>query len=140
MMSQLSTIGSFAAILFLSVLSPVLGNTGGATGDPIGFALTAGTTGGGSATAATPSDAAELKSWLEDDVARVIVSIGVEIFTVKSLLTFSDRLSAASTASLVPKVPAQTVLDAFPRPTLAQLEVNLQLTIAAGAMTWKAPQ
>jgi len=40
-------------------------------GKPVGFA--AGTTGGGSATPAVPKDIAQLKSWLEDSVARVIV-------------------------------------------------------------------
>lgn len=41
------------------------------TGTPDGFA--AGTTGGGDATPATPSSLEELKTWLTDDVARVIV-------------------------------------------------------------------
>ena len=41
------------------------------TGTPEGFAH--GTTGGGSATPAIPSSVAQLKQWLMDDVARVIV-------------------------------------------------------------------
>lgn len=40
-------------------------------GSPEGFG--SGTTGGGSATPAYPSSTTELKEWLEDDVARVIV-------------------------------------------------------------------
>lgn len=40
-------------------------------GKPVGFA--AGTTGGGSATPAIPKDIAQLKTWLTDSVARVIV-------------------------------------------------------------------
>ncbi|KAL1635413.1 hypothetical protein SLS58_010275 [Diplodia intermedia] len=43
----------------------------GVVGSPEGFG--SGTTGGGSATPAYPSSTTELQSWLEDDVARVIV-------------------------------------------------------------------
>ncbi|PYI11006.1 pectin lyase-like protein [Aspergillus sclerotiicarbonarius CBS 121057] len=43
----------------------------GVSGEAFGMAT--GTTGGGSATAAAPSDTAELESWLSDDVARVIL-------------------------------------------------------------------
>ncbi|KAK0624471.1 Pectin lyase B [Lasiodiplodia hormozganensis] len=43
----------------------------GVVGSPEGFA--SGTTGGGSATPAYPSSTTQLKEWLEDDVARVIV-------------------------------------------------------------------
>ena len=40
-------------------------------GKPVGFA--AGATGGGSATPQIPKDVAQLKTWLTDSVARVIV-------------------------------------------------------------------
>ncbi|GAQ02702.1 probable pectin lyase E [Aspergillus lentulus] len=43
----------------------------GVTGTAFGMAT--GTTGGGSATPAAPSDIAQLESWLEDDVPRVIL-------------------------------------------------------------------
>lgn len=43
----------------------------GVTGTAEGFAKSV--TGGGSATGAYPSDTAQLVSWLEDDVARVIL-------------------------------------------------------------------
>lgn len=43
----------------------------GVVGTPVGFGT--GTTGGGSATPAYPSDIAQLKSWLTDSTARVIV-------------------------------------------------------------------
>jgi pectin lyase len=43
----------------------------GVVGTPPGFA--ASTTGGGSATPQYPADIAELKTWLTDSVARVIV-------------------------------------------------------------------
>lgn len=43
----------------------------GVVGTPPGFA--AGTTGGGSATPQYPKDITELKTWLTDSVARVIV-------------------------------------------------------------------
>lgn len=44
-----------------------------------------GTTGGGSATAATPTSNAELVSWLGDDVARVIVLDSTYDFTGSSV-------------------------------------------------------
>lgn len=43
----------------------------GVTGTAPGFAT--GTTGGGSAAGAYPSDIAQLKTWLTDSVARVIL-------------------------------------------------------------------
>tara|TARA_R110002060_G_scaffold44893_1_gene56272 strand:- start:438 stop:644 length:207 start_codon:yes stop_codon:yes gene_type:complete len=43
----------------------------GVTGSAPGFAK--GTTGGGSATGAYPKDIAELKTWLTDSTARVIL-------------------------------------------------------------------
>ena len=43
----------------------------GVVGTPVGFGT--GITGGGSAAPAYPSDIAQLKSWLTDNVARVIV-------------------------------------------------------------------
>ncbi|KAL3425290.1 pectin lyase [Phlyctema vagabunda] len=57
----------------VATANAVSGTTGGASGTPVGFALSAGVTGGGDATPAEPADAAELKTWLEDDVARVII-------------------------------------------------------------------
>ncbi|KAB8075475.1 pectin lyase fold/virulence factor [Aspergillus leporis] len=51
------------------LLSPV--NAAGVTGSAFGFAQ--GTTGGGSAKPATPSSLDELKKWITDDVARVIL-------------------------------------------------------------------
>lgn len=50
-----------------------------AVGTPFGAA--AGTTGGGSATAQTPSSIAELTSWLSDSTARVIVLDKIYDFT-----------------------------------------------------------
>ncbi|KIY63805.1 polysaccharide lyase family 1 protein [Cylindrobasidium torrendii FP15055 ss-10] len=50
-----------------------------AIGDPFGQA--AGTTGGGSATPATPSSNAELEEWLSDSTARVIVLDSIFDFT-----------------------------------------------------------
>jgi pectin lyase len=66
---------SLSSLCILAAVSVVNAATGGAAGSPVGFALNAGVTGGGSATAATPSDTAQLISWLQDDVARVIVSL-----------------------------------------------------------------
>ncbi|KAL3418765.1 pectin lyase [Phlyctema vagabunda] len=57
---------------FLVLLSLVAKSIAvGVVGTPQGFA--SGTTGGGSATPAYPSDIAQLKSWLTDSTARVIV-------------------------------------------------------------------
>ncbi|KAA8895732.1 polysaccharide lyase family 1 protein [Sphaerosporella brunnea] len=58
-------------VLFTAILAPsaVLGV--GVTGTAPGFAT--GTTGGGSATPAYPSDIAQLKSWLADSTPRVIM-------------------------------------------------------------------
>lgn len=66
-MLALATLAShaFAAVVPLEARSTKV------TGTAEGFAH--GTTGGGSATPATPSSLAQLKSWLMDDVARVIV-------------------------------------------------------------------
>ncbi|PYH96544.1 pectin lyase-like protein [Aspergillus ellipticus CBS 707.79] len=55
--------------LFGALLSTA--HAAGVTGTAFGFA--SGTTGGGSASAATPSSLAELKEWITDDVARVIM-------------------------------------------------------------------
>ncbi|EKG16902.1 Pectate lyase/Amb allergen [Macrophomina phaseolina MS6] len=57
-----------AAAFFLPVLAAA---QSGVVGTPSGFA--AGTTGGGDAAAAAPSDVAELISWLEDETPRVIL-------------------------------------------------------------------
>ncbi|KAI9745096.1 MAG: hypothetical protein M1818_001374 [Claussenomyces sp. TS43310] len=65
---------SFAALTSNCIAAPGLLDTRatvGVVGTPTGFAT--GTTGGGSAIPAYPSDIAQLKSWLTDSVARVIV-------------------------------------------------------------------
>lgn len=59
------------AALASDAAAVVLPRTTTVTGTPEGFG--AGTTGGGSATPAIPSSVAQLKEWLMDDVARVIV-------------------------------------------------------------------
>ncbi|RDW82267.1 putative pectin lyase F [Coleophoma cylindrospora] len=58
------------AVLVASLLT-ASSHAAGVTGSPAGFA--SGTTGGGSAVAAAPSDIAELKLWLSDAEARVIL-------------------------------------------------------------------
>lgn len=62
---------SFKAYLAFLVTVASLGNDVLAVGSPFGLAT--GTTGGGSATAATPTSLAQLTSWLSDSTARVIV-------------------------------------------------------------------
>ncbi|KAF6754575.1 pectate lyase [Ephemerocybe angulata] len=61
---------SFVALVFAIALV-VLPGGADAVGTPFGQAT--GTTGGGSATAATPSSLAQLTTWLSDSTARVIV-------------------------------------------------------------------
>ncbi|KAG8775309.1 hypothetical protein FRC16_004852, partial [Serendipita sp. 398] len=50
-----------------------------AIGTPLGFGSS--TTGGGSATAATPTSNAQLVSWLSDSTARTIVLTSIFDFT-----------------------------------------------------------
>ncbi|KAL0259876.1 hypothetical protein SLS55_005616 [Diplodia seriata] len=67
----------------------------GVVGSPEGFG--SGTTGGGSATPAYPSSTTELQSWLEDDVARVIV-LNKEYATSKAQIT---AINLGSNKSLI---------------------------------------
>ncbi|KAH8431987.1 uncharacterized protein LDX57_009634 [Aspergillus melleus] len=59
------------SLLTATALLGVSAQAKGVIGTPFGFA--SGTTGGGDAAAAAPSDLAELKSWLSDDTPRVIL-------------------------------------------------------------------
>lgn len=59
------------SLLTATALLGVSAQAKGVIGSPFGFA--SGTTGGGDAAAAAPSDLAQLKSWLSDDTPRVIL-------------------------------------------------------------------
>jgi len=68
-----------ASLTRLLLLPSALFSNVYAVGTP--FGLAAGTTGGGSAAAATPTSNAQLASWLSDSTARVIVLDKIFDFT-----------------------------------------------------------
>ena len=76
-LSIMASTSVFTVTLFAAILS--LAPAIRAVGTP--FGLAAGTTGGGSAAAATPSSLAELTNWLSDGTARTIVLDKIFDFT-----------------------------------------------------------